>query len=62
MKKYIIFCFAVAFLVPILTANSLEKQGKFSIHFGWYAVGNVFEIGEDHGFFELNSGLFCCIV
>ncbi len=51
MKKYIIFCFAVAFFLPISSVNSLEKQGKYSIHFGWYGVGKVFEIGEDHGFF-----------
>jgi hypothetical protein len=53
MKKFILGCLAVAVLLPISVVFALEKQGTFTAHFGWYAVGTTFEIGgdKDHVFF-----------
>ncbi|MDA2918550.1 hypothetical protein MYX76_03475 [Desulfobacterota bacterium AH_259_B03_O07] len=51
MKKFILGCLVVAILLPTSAVFALEKQGTYNIHFGWYAVGKVFEIGKDHGFF-----------
>ncbi|MCH8030166.1 MAG: hypothetical protein IH874_09615 [Candidatus Dadabacteria bacterium] len=51
MRKFVLGFLAVAFIFPASSAFSLEKKGTYSIHFGWFAVGKVYEIGKDHGFF-----------
>jgi hypothetical protein len=51
MKTFILCSLAAAILLTISAAFALEKQGTFSAHFGWYAVGKIYEVEKDHEFF-----------
>ena len=49
----------VLFLGTVAEAQ-LAKQGTYSSHFGWYAVGKTFELEKDHVLFvgEFNGAVF----
>lgn len=53
MRKFILGFLVLTILIPVSVVFALEKEGTFTAHFGWYAVGNTFEIGGDknHVFF-----------
>lgn len=51
---------AFALFLGASAEAQLAKQGTYSTHFGWYAVGKTFEIEKDHVLFvgEFNGAVF----
>ena len=60
MSKYIIFPLVLFILLPVLSGFTMEKEGKFSVKFGWSSKGQVYEVGPEHVFFvgEFSGTMF----